>query len=67
MYCIASLAREHELAIVAAVFLGVVHADSVETLLDRARAFVGGQDSVAWVDHGPGDFVQCVANSRFRP
>ena len=49
---------EHQLAIVAAVVLGVLDADRVEALLDRARGLVGRQDARARRDHGLGDLVE---------
>ena len=55
MYLPRSLRREQHVAVGAAVFLDVLDLDAVEALLDRAGAFVGGEDAFAGGDHGLGD------------
>jgi hypothetical protein len=52
------LRAEQQLAIIAAIVLGRVDADRVETLLDGAGGFIRGQNSAARRDHGVGDFVE---------
>src|SRR5262249_60462987 len=49
-----ALGSEEEVAIGAAIPLRRLDADLVETLLDRARALVGGEDALAGGDDGPG-------------
>ena len=49
---------EHHLAVVAAIVLGVLDADRVEALLDRARGLVGRQNAAPRRDHGFGDLVE---------
>ena len=54
------VAAEQKLAIGAAVVLGVGDADLVETLLDGAGGFIGGQDALAGRHHLAGDRVQLI-------
>src|SRR5690606_24779482 len=53
---------EQHLAIVAAVGFVVLDSDRVETLLNRAGAFVGGQNTLAGGDHGLGDIFQSFSH-----
>ena len=59
--------REEELAVCAARLLGRLDADRVESLLDRARRLVGGEDSVLGRDESPGGELELIGLHRRPP
>src|SRR5439155_9959570 len=62
-----ALRREQQVAVGAAVLLGRLDADLVEALLDRAVAFVGGEDALAGRDKGAGCLCKFVCHDGIIP
>ena len=54
------LRAEQHFAVIAAAVGGRLDLDLIETLLDRAGGFVGGENALAARDHADGDLVQGV-------